>query len=397
VRSRRRSSRAVACALAAACALGAPACGEAPGTDAPDVIGPCPDIYAQELVPTFELDFAPADWAALHADHAARVKGNYYPATFRLGDERVPAVYVRLRGRTSNWVGTKLQLTISFNHVDRDARFHGLRKIVLDASAYDHSLLRERVGLAFLRDAGVPAPCANNARLMVNGTYEGLYSSFENADREYLERIFSRPEGDLFAIDGETGMWELETNEDESNLDRLDAFLATSDLAGVAVMADLDASVVEWAGEAMVPHAEGYLAGVGNYQLYDHPARGFVTLPYDLDSAFFFDDVAGTDLHTADPLAFTFPGFERPRQLQLVLADETWRRRFVDELRGARAAYDVASMQARVDTWAAQIAGDVVADPNRGFTDEQHAAAVAEIRTFVAARAEFMDGWLAAR
>ena len=98
----------------------------------------------------------------------------------------------------------------------------------------------------------------------------------------------------------------------------------------------------------MIPHAEGYWAGATNFLLYDHPIRGFVTLPDDLDSAFFFADVAGSDLDRIDPLTYVFPrGGGRFPQLEAILAHPDWRDRFLDELDRAAAAYDVASLQAR--------------------------------------------------
>ena len=107
--------------------------------------------------------------------------------------------------------------------------------------------------------------------------------------------------------------------------------------------------------------------------------------------------MSGDDLASVDPLTFTFSGLSRPPQVSAVLADEAWRAVFIDELREARAAHDVASLQARLDQWAAQIAPDLATDPNRGFTDEQNAAALAEVRSVLAARADYIDTWLAAR
>jgi spore coat protein CotH len=367
------------------------ACTQSDPYDPPDVVGDCADIYAQDLVPTFELDVAPTDWSAIRTDFAAHRKGTYYPAVFHYGSEVVRDARIKLRGRSDNWIGTKMQLLVAFNRVDSHGRFHGLRKIALDASPWDHSLLRERVALAYLRDAGVPAKCANNARLVVNGEYQGLYTSIEEADKEYLQRIYARPEGDLFGIDGETGEWELKTNEDTSTLERVERYLSRTSLSQIDDMTDLDHSVHEWAREAMLPHTEGYVAGVGNFLLYDHPARGFVTLPHDLDSAFFFGDAAGSNLDRADPMTFHFSDWPRPDQVDVVLDDPAWRETFFAELADAHAAYD----DSNVDAWAAQIAAAVAEDSSISF--EQHEAAVAEIRAFIEARRAFMTEWLDAR
>ena len=57
--------------------------------------------------------------------------------------------------------------------------------------------------------------------------------------------------------------------------------------------------------------------------------------------------------------------------------------------------YRVDVLQRRIDVWSAQIADAVAEDPNRPFTVEEHLEQVAEKRAFVAARAAFLEQWLA--
>ena len=45
--------------------------------------------------------------------------------------------------------------------------------------------------MSYLRDdLGVPASCVNNARLVINGEFYGLYANIEFLDEELLERLF---------------------------------------------------------------------------------------------------------------------------------------------------------------------------------------------------------------
>ncbi len=81
---------------------------------------------------------------------------------------------VRLRGNPGfSWLGPKMQFVISFNEDDPDGRFMGLRKISLDASWYEPTLLRDRLAYTWLRSIGVPASCTNNAQLLINGGCRG--------------------------------------------------------------------------------------------------------------------------------------------------------------------------------------------------------------------------------
>ena len=113
---------------------------------------------------------------------------------------------IRLKGQSS-WAEViqagdnppKMQFVISFNEVDTNARFHGLRKVELDMPRIDPSYLRQRVALAYLRALGVPAQCANSGRLTINGAYYGLYTNIERPDVEFVQRVFP---GDATAICG---------------------------------------------------------------------------------------------------------------------------------------------------------------------------------------------------
>jgi hypothetical protein len=207
----------------------------------------CADLYDEDLLPTFELTIAPEHWSAI-VDDCSR---EYQPATLRYGDESAAAM-VRNKG---NWSFSceKPQFVISFNETDSQARFHGLRKLVLDAPFYDRTLLRERLAFHFLARYGSEASCANNARLLVNGAYLGLYANVERIDREYLERHYDDPSGDLWKAGRE-----LKTNEDMPDHARIDAFWAAREVSELATLVDLEQAVRAWAGQAMLPDRDSY-------------------------------------------------------------------------------------------------------------------------------------------
>ena len=110
-------------------------------------------------------------------------------AEFRYGNEVITNALIRLKG-WSSWRQAvhddppKLQFVIAFNEVDDNGRFHGLRKIELDMPRIDQTYLRQRVSLAYLRALGLPAQCANNARLFINGAFYGLYTNLERPDKD---------------------------------------------------------------------------------------------------------------------------------------------------------------------------------------------------------------------
>jgi hypothetical protein len=365
-----------------------------------DALVGCSPIFAAGLLPEYRVTIAPSEWAALEDEFFNRAENEeaglnykpYHPIGFEYDGVEVPNVMMRLKGQSSWWHAIwfdedpKMQFVISFNSIDRRGRFMGLRKLDLDMPRSDESFLWQRLALDYMRRAGIEAQCANNARLVINGAYYGLYTNLERPDKEYRQRIFPDAyDGDMWA-----GGRVLKNNEDTFTWHRLDRFWYSEDRDEILSLIDVDASVRVWAAEAMIPHGDGYYNGRPNFYLYDHPTRGFLWLPHDLDSAF--------DWLPADTSPI-FPECEGrdPRDRKhwdLVLSDPAWRDRYADLLGDARAFYDVAALEARVDRWADQIAVAAADDPMKPFTTTDHAYAVDRLRGYMAQRAAVVDDWL---
>lgn len=360
---------------------------------------PCADIYDPKLLPTFELEFAPDQLALLEQDCKQHLKV-YRNAKFRYGNESAD-VMVRLKGNWS-YRCEKKQFVISFNEVDSNARFHGLRKIVLDAPWYDPSLLAERLGFSFMRRSGNYWSCANSARLMLNGEYYGAYTNVERLDKEYLQRHFPKAESDGNLYEGGK---ELKTNESVNDTSRRDALMSASNVAAIDALADLDEAVKDWAALAMLPDPDSYWAGVEiNYYLYDHPTRGFLWLPVDMDLTMrqgAMNESTSTvqvgvqqDILRADPFTYENSAWGREALYRTVLSDATWCNRFLEALKQARDAYDVPAMTRDLDTWAAQIAGAVAEDTKKPYTQQNHLDGVATLKAFMPQRLAFVNTWL---
>jgi len=380
------------------------------GIEVPDIVEDegCPEMFRQSVMPEYHIEISDSEWAALEDEFAHRVEREmagldphpYHPVGFHYvaGSENsgpVPGVLLRLKGGSS-WLQTldlddspKMQFVIAFNEVDPGGRFKGVRKIELDMPRTDQSFLKQRVALSYLRGVGLPAQCANNARLYVNGEYYGLYTNLERLDKEFLQLRF--PEAD----DGD--LWKsgriIKTNEDTFSWERLDALWHVPDLDSLAALADLDASMDEWAAEAVVGDADGYYNGRANFYLYDHPSRGFIWMPHDVDTAI-DPDFLPVDATPVFPLALA--RWERDwHHYILAMNDPRGVAQYADALASARSRYDVAALQERVDLWSEQIAAAVAEDPRKPFGDADHLLAVSRMRDYVAGRADYMDSWLA--
>ena len=369
--------------------------------------GPCADIFADDLFPTYELQIAPAEWDALLQDFYsldqnidAKVDAHPYHRVdqFKYGDEIVTNALIRLKG-FSSWSQAiqdhppKLQFVISFDDIDENARFHGLRKIELDMPRIDQTYLRQRMSLWFLRALGLPSQCANSARLVINGALYGLYTNLERPDKEFLHRLFPGAEhADLW-----DGGWQLETNKNNVGLPhpRMDAFWAAKTTAATAAIADMDEALLEWASEAMLGDPDGFWIGHTNWLIYDHPTRGWLWIPHDLDATIDWLDPR------IDPMYYwggQTAGWAPPWQHYVaVLKDDNWREHYVAALRRSLDAYVAAQLPEMVDRFAAQIRDDVAADPTRPFTFDDHLRQVDYLRQSIFVRIDSIRAWLDCR
>jgi hypothetical protein len=379
------------------------------GDDVPDLDDGCPRLFAQSIVPEYHVEMSSAEWAALHDEFVNRVAREdagldphpYHPVTLRYvgGSEQaeVPDVLLRLKG-ASSWLQTldlddnpKMQFVIAFNEIDPKGRFMGVRKVELDMPRTDRTFIKQRLALSYLREAGVPAQCANNARMYINGEYYGLYTHIERLDKEFIQRHWpDADDGDLWKAGRE-----IKTNEDTFDWRRIDDLWHVPDFAAFAELADVEASLYEWAAEAVVGDADGYYNGRANFYLYDHPTRGFLWIPHDIDTAF-DDDFLPED---APPVFPSCAGrWERDWHHYIVaMNDPAAVELYVRALSDARSRYDVGAMQQRVTDWSEQIVTAAAEDPHRPFGMDEHYHAVSEIWTYAAKRADYLDAWLDCR
>jgi hypothetical protein len=346
----------------------------------------CAEIYNPDELQRFDVEIEADEWEQLAQDCSNQVQ-QYRPIKFRSGGETVQAMW-RLKGNWS-WNCEKMQFLISFNEQDPEGRFHGLRKLVLDAPWYDHTLLDERLAFHYLERRGVPYSCVNHARLDINGEYYGVYANVERLDREYLERHFDDPDGNLWK-EGR----ELKTNDETGTSAMVDAFWAARDAKELETLVDIPEALKLWSGLAMLPDPDSYWAGVEiNFYLYEHPTRGLQFLPYDADLA--FNEDIWPELATLDPITHQHAEWGREAQYQAILSEPKWCKQFVKELKAARSAFDVKDLTARIEEWSKQIEAAFRDDPHATFSVEEHERALAALRDFPARRAAFIDEWLA--
>ena len=360
-------------------------------------------LFRSQLV-DYAFDISADEWAKIDYEFrnrdALKAAGidfkTYHPIVFHHGSETVTDAMVRLKG-DSSWRITlmedgdkaRMQFVVSFEEVNPDGKFHGVSKIVLDMPNDDDTFMQERLGFTAMAELfGQPAPCANNARVTINGVYYGLFVNEEHVGGGFIRRVFPEaPNGDLFA-----GGYTPKTNELMPNKDKLKAFWAAADIASMSAVIDLEASVTEWAAEALLNDADGYWGGAHNFYIYDYPGKGYRWLLDDADATFAWRRRSND--HAIYWWTARSDVDEVGQHYLAVMADPTWRAAYIDALRQLLARWDVARLQGWIDAWDAQITDAVEQDPHRRRSMEDHREEIAAMRQEVVDRAAYLATFL---
>ncbi len=329
-------------------------------------------MFDEERVVAFALAFPEGEWDRFQAFRATGTK-EYVHCAFTFEGQTFADAACRSKSNPDYWAEEKKpQFVVRFNHWDKTGRFRGLRALNLEANPFHSAPIRDRLGLWLFREAGLPASRANHATVTVDGQPFGLYINIEVVDREFLEDHFPDPSGNLY----ENGS-ELITNESTPDLSRLwdleelvDDEPDTGDhaafFAALPGLMDVPQVLREMAAEAVLPTGDNFTNGGTNYLLYDHPGRGFLVIPWDLDDIL---------CEYADPESNPFeywghPELELPPSKLRVLinANPAWKAAYVAHLKAFRDDL-LPRLQSRVATVCDQVRPYVEADPYKASSD----------------------------
>ncbi len=259
--------------------------------------GKAKDIFSGKNTPTYELTILPEQWEKLKNSPK-----EYVSATFRSEGTILKNIGVRLKGGIGSYRplegGNKVGLTLKMNQFVKGQKFLGLRKVVLNNSVQDDSYLREGLGYALFRKAGLPASRVGHANLIVNGEPYGLYVQIEAVTSDFLKRWFDDGKGTLYegSYGSDVDQWdELEVDSDPELADR-EALRALAEAAEDAIEKgtikpleshlDVVAFARFMAMEVLMDHWDGYISA-NNYRLYHDTQTGkFYFIPHGADQLF---------------------------------------------------------------------------------------------------------------
>lgn len=373
-------------------------------------------FFADGVVREIRIAFTSQGWYdTLYNSHANDPEDPYFPASFEADGVVIPQIGVRFKGNSSfKDSNVKKSFKLDFDAYDGDASFFGMIKLNLNNGFRDPTMLREKLFLDFAARF-VPAPRVTFVRLLVNGTYWGLYSAVEQVDGAFVQNRFGDDEdGNLFkAQASEDGgnppregwsdltylgsdpadykkYYQLKTNEvadDYTQLIDLTKVLNNSAPSSfpkkLVPVLDVRGALYALALNNVFVNLDSYNGSAHNYYIYDRDDTGtFVYIPW--DTGLSFGRFLMTISRDEDPLQigpFWLPTLSDPGGqpvavsrplMERLWANSTYRNDYLCAIRELlESGFDKATMSRRITQLAKVIRADFKADPNKMYSDAQ--------------------------
>ena len=221
------------------------------------------------------------------------------PATVREGAFVWTNVSIHLKGSFGSFrpINDKPALTLNFDKLAENQRFHGLQKISLNNSVQDPSYVSEKICREIYAAAGVPTPRADYATVELNGRQLGLYVLLEGWNKQFLRRHFPNGKGNFYDLGGSHDVdkpMEAAFGENPTNHAALEAAALAAKvvdhaqrLARLHETVDLERFVSLHALDVMMWNWDGYGMNRNNYRMFhDLAAERLVFLPHGVDQMF---------------------------------------------------------------------------------------------------------------
>ncbi|MBK7998998.1 MAG: CotH kinase family protein [Verrucomicrobia bacterium] len=268
--------------------------------DAPARAKPVPalDLFEQGVIPRVRIELSDDNMERLRKSPRRYVPGTVVETT-GTAERRYTNVAIRLKGGPGSFrtLDEQPAFTVNFDRLAPGQTFHGLKKLHLNNSVQDSSLLAEKLCREMFEAAGVPAPRAGHAFVTLNKRRLGTYVLIEGVNKQFLKRHFADASGNVY--DGHSRQdvaQRLEVNsgenpKDQSRLAALAAAVRVSSVkerrAALEKVLDIDRFISFMAAEVITAHWDGYSLGVNNFRIFhDKATDRMVFLPQGLDQTF---------------------------------------------------------------------------------------------------------------
>jgi len=122
----------------------------------------------------------------------------FYRGEVTIDGVALKAVDVRKKGFLGSLSVLQPSLKLRLDSNVAGQNFRGVKKLTLNNNRQDAALMRTCLTYKVFRDAKIPAPRCNFAKVTVNGAELGIYSNVEPIKKPFLRRHFGDDSGTLF-------------------------------------------------------------------------------------------------------------------------------------------------------------------------------------------------------
>ncbi|CAG0971169.1 MAG: T9SS type A sorting domain-containing protein [Bacteroidetes bacterium] len=274
---------------------------------------PGDNFFNSSNVHTIKLTFnQPSFWDSLTTyKQQGDLSGTYYymVAKVEIDGNVLDSIGVRLKGNSSynSYPTNKKPFKLDFNEYKSGQKYDGVKKMNLNNSFKDPTMMREKLAYDFCRNVWINSPRCTYANLYINNENWGLYVAVEEIDATFLKNRFSNKDGNLFKGDPQGSLqffgylaasyypkYELKNNEtlnDWSDLinliDKINNSGPTNYYNEMKNVLNMGSYIRNRAMNILFANLDSYDGSKHNYYLY-HDTLGdrFEWLPWDVNEAF---------------------------------------------------------------------------------------------------------------
>jgi hypothetical protein len=249
------------------------------------------DLFGTNIV-SLAIEIPPTEMETLRNNSDSH---GYVPCTVSSGGDTLTSVGIHCRGNPASELATgKPDLIVTFDKFVSKQRFHGQRRLVLQAAREDPSYVAAPIVCEMFRQADVPAPRCGFAKVRFNGRELGLYVLIEGVEKEFIQQHFGRVDGNLYD-EGDppdvTGRLEKARGRDRKDQSDVDTLAATALLTDpgerwkqLEQRLDVDRFLAFTALEVLWWLSDSYSLDAKKFRLYHDPASGrFVFFPKNIE------------------------------------------------------------------------------------------------------------------
>lgn len=157
------------------------------------------DLYDINTVTNIELTFEESNWDQIMDQNYSNGNEDRLLASCIVNGEPYDSVGVKYKGNSTYSANNdKNPLNIKLNHIIDNQDYDGFYTLKLSNGDKDPSFVREVLSYEITRKY-MHAPLSNYAKVYINGSYYGLFSSSESINKKFVsERFYSDEDNPLF-------------------------------------------------------------------------------------------------------------------------------------------------------------------------------------------------------